>query len=256
MDELNKNISLVQYQASVIVKGIERKLKELDYMVDVVENDHEKVGTLAAKTKLFIFYLPIDIMEDRKKWEELDMMITTVFGTNRSAILIGESEYREELVRSIPMLSDYTWFDRPLDMDRFIGAVDAAFVMKEEVAVKKRILIVDDDPSYASMVREWIKKEYRADIVTGGMQAITFLLKKPVDLILLDYEMPVVDGPQVLQMLRQEPATKDIPVVFLTGNGTKDAVVRVMELKPDGYLLKSTPKDKLLHFLHDKLKNY
>lgn len=90
------------------------------------------------------------------------------------------------------------------------------------------------------------------------MQAITFLLKQPandqIDMIFLDYEMPVVDGPQVLQMLRQESATASIPVIFLTGNGTKEAVTRVMELKPDGYLLKTTQKDELLKFLKDRLK--
>ena len=76
---------------------------------------------------------------------------------------------------------------------------------------------------------------------------------KKVDLILLDYEMPVVDGPQVLQMLRQEPATEKIPVIFLTGIGTKEAVSRVMALKPDGYILKTTPRGDLLGFLQKKL---
>ena len=83
-----------------------------------------------------------------------------------------------------------------------------------------------------------------------------FLLKvkegEQVDLILLDYEMPVVDGPQVLQMLRQESATADIPVVFLTGNGTREAVSRVMALKPEGYILKSTSKADLMDFLEKK----
>ena len=116
--------------------------------------------------------------------------------------------------------------------------------------------MVDDDPAYAKIVREWIKDEYRVDIVTAGMQAITFLLKTPeddrMDLILLDYEMPVVDGPQVIQMLRQEEATAHIPVIFLTGNGTREAVSRVMALKPEGYILKSTSKADLMDFLEKK----
>ena len=74
-----------------------------------------------------------------------------------------------------------------------------------------------------------------------------------MDLILLDYEMPVVDGPQVFQMLRQEPATRNIPVIFLTGVGTREGVERVMALKPDGYVLKSTTKSKLLESLREKL---
>ena len=103
------------------------------------------------------------------------------------------------------------------------------------------------------MVREWIKDDYQADIVTAGVQAIKFLIKKSADLILLDYEMPVVDGPQVLQMLREEPETADIPVIFLTGIGTKEAVQRVMALKPDGYILKTTTREDLLKYLNGKL---
>lgn len=92
-----------------------------------------------------------------------------------------------------------------------------------------------------SNFRRWLRKRK----VKEGEQ---------VDLILLDYEMPVVDGPQVLQMLRQEPATSNIPVIFLTGNGTKEAVARVMELKPDGYILKSTTRENLMKYLYGKLK--
>ena len=65
--------------------------------------------------------------------------------------------------------------------------------------------------------------------------------------------MPVVNGPQVLQMLRQDPATAGIPVIFLTGVDTRDAVARVMGLKPDGYILKSATREDLLNYLHKKL---
>ena len=65
--------------------------------------------------------------------------------------------------------------------------------------------------------------------------------------------MPLVDGPQVFQMLRQEQATQHIPVVFLTGVGTREGVERVMALKPDGYILKSATKEKLLNYLREKI---
>ena len=99
------------------------------------------------------------------------------------------------------------------------------------------------------MVREWIKDFYNVGVVTAGMQAITYLMKNKVDLILLDYEMPIVDGPQVFQMLKSEPELENIPVVFLTGVGTREGVARVMELKPNGYILKSTTREDLLKSL-------
>ena len=58
-------------------------------------------------------------------------------------------------------------------------------------------------------------------------------------MILLDYEMPVVRGKQVLEMIRWEPEFSEIPVIFLTGKNDKASIMNVMGLKPDGYLLKS-----------------
>ncbi|MBR3561060.1 MAG: response regulator [Oscillospiraceae bacterium] len=51
--------------------------------------------------------------------------------------------------------------------------------------------------------------------------------------------MPVTSGAQVLEMIRSEPGTAHIPVIFLTGKDDSEGVRRVLELKPDGYILKS-----------------
>lgn len=122
---------------------------------------------------------------------------------------------------------------------------------------KKRVLIVDDDPAYARMVRAFIKDIYRADIAISGEQAITFLHKVPadegVDLILLDCEMPVADGPAVFKMLREDPLTKRIPVVFLTGNATPALIGRIMELEPEGYITKTATREELLGYIADRL---
>jgi len=71
------------------------------------------------------------------------------------------------------------------------------------------------------------------------------------DLILLDYEMPVISGPQVLEMIRSETKVDDIPVIFLTGKGDRESVVKVLALKPDGYLLKSMERPKLIAAIDD-----
>ena len=86
-------------------------------------------------------------------------------------------------------------------------------------------------------------------MATSGMRAIKWLAGNTVDLILLDYEMPITDGPQVLEMLRQDPETAKIPVFFLTGKDDKESVVKVLDLKPDGYILKTVTKDELMNKL-------
>jgi CheY-like chemotaxis protein len=78
------------------------------------------------------------------------------------------------------------------------------------------------------------------------MQAITWLAKNKCDLILLDYKMPIVSGAEVYRMLQSEPATKDIPVMFLTGKNDRNTISEVLSLKPQKYILKSIGHEELL----------
>ena len=249
-----KNAVTIMFQVSIVVKGVEKKLTEMGYGITELVGDFEQLEYLTKRDDLFVTYLPSDILDDQKKLKKLIQICDTVRSSGKRMIVIGEYKFHDDLIREVPSITNFEWMDRPVDLNAF-----AVLVEKESEDTgnrKKRILIVDDDPAYAKMVREWIKDLYRVDIVTAGMQAISFLLKvkeeEKVDLILLDYEMPVIDGPQVLQMLRQDPKTEHIPVVFLTGVGTKDAVERVMALKPDGYILKSTTRDAIILYLASK----
>ena len=72
----------------------------------------------------------------------------------------------------------------------------------------------------------------------SGVAAIRAITLNRPDLVLLDYEMPVCDGKQTLEMLRLEKAFADIPVVFLTGRSDPELVKALLALKPAGYLLK------------------
>ncbi|MCR5475952.1 MAG: response regulator [Lachnospiraceae bacterium] len=259
MAEDNKEIAVIMFHYSVIVKGIERKLTEMGYRATVIKDDLEQeVDRLAGRVSLMLFYLSPDCTDDMSVIRSLRNMSQMLAAKQQKMILIGEIKYKDDLMSNIGELKRYPWLDRPIDMDAFEKMVTIEITKADDMAKPARILIVDDDPAYAKIVREWIKDRYKVDIVTAGMQAILFLLKLPegekIDMILLDYEMPVVDGPQVLQMLRQESSLDAIPVIFLTGNGTREAVSRVMELKPDGYILKSTQKEELLKFLKEKLK--
>jgi CheY-like chemotaxis protein len=255
----DKNIAIVMFQYSVVAKGIEKKLTDLGYHVDIISDGFDRMKTFVSSIGLFMFYLSEDITGDFKKTRLLFDMMNTIGEAGCKMISIGEEKFRSNYFKEVPEIRNYVWLNRPLNLDQ-LGAVVEGVLSGELVGGhSKRILIVDDDPSYAKIVREWIKDDYRVDIVNAGLQAMTFLLKNgqdnPVDLILLDYEMPVLDGAQVLQLLRQELVTRNIPVVFLTGNGTKEAVAKVMALKPSGYILKTTGKEALLEYLRNKLGN-
>ncbi len=103
---------------------------------------------------------------------------------------------------------------------------------------KPVILVIDDDSNVLKLIRNSLMDKYSVATAISGRVAMKFLETKPADLILLDYEMPGENGPQVLMQLRANERTKDIPVVFLTGVTQRDKIQEVLLLKPQGYILK------------------
>lgn len=108
-----------------------------------------------------------------------------------------------------------------------------------DAASKKKILVVDDSDFMRSRIIKLLEQDYEMTEAASSLSAIKSLTINRPDLILLDYEMPVCDGRQTLEMIRSEKDTADIPVIFLTGRGDRESVQKVMELKPERYLLKT-----------------
>ncbi len=119
---------------------------------------------------------------------------------------------------------------------------------------KKTLLIVDDDPVYLQALKSWFVKFYNVIAESIGTDAISAAKQNHIDLMLLDYEMPLMSGLEVYRSLKQEPKTAKIPVIFLTGNDSKDVVKEIIIEKPIGYVLKTTPPmviiQKVMNFLN------
>ncbi|MCR5451273.1 MAG: response regulator [Lachnospiraceae bacterium] len=117
---------------------------------------------------------------------------------------------------------------------------------EEGQAPKKQVLVVDDNAGTLRSIKAMLDKHYTVSIAPSGIKAMTFLGKSRPDLIILDYEMPVVDGKQTLEMIRSDPEIKDIPVIFLTGVSDREHIEAVLKLKPSGYMLKPPVPEKLI----------
>lgn len=104
---------------------------------------------------------------------------------------------------------------------------------------RKKILVVDDSEFMLSRMDKLLSESYDLVEAASSISAIKKIAVNRPDLILLDYEMPVCDGRQALEMIRSDKDIADIPVIFLTGKGDRESVKKVMSLKPEGYLLKS-----------------
>lgn len=121
------------------------------------------------------------------------------------------------------------------------------------------MLVVDDSDFMLKTMQDLLCDDYNVVLAKSGMSAIrTITLNRP-DLVLLDYEMPVCDGGQVLEMIRSEEECADIPVIFLTSRVDRESVKKVINLKPEGYLSKtlqpSDVKREVDHFFERRSRS-
>jgi DNA-binding response OmpR family regulator len=105
-------------------------------------------------------------------------------------------------------------------------------------ADRNRVLIADDDPAIARMLAKVLEKEYETVVATSGTEAIRLALEIAPDLVLLDVEMPGIDGFRVAELLKKDPDLAKIPVIFLTARGAAGDVVRGIQAGARHYLTK------------------
>ena len=152
--------------------------------------------------------------------------------------ILGNVEEIESVKLFLPKHLVQREFVRPVDVNDV--ALDIHNSLEEhKQAEKKKILVVDDSGQVLRNVKSWLEGRYSVTCANSGAMAIKYLTINKPDLVLLDYEMPIVNGKQILEMIRSENEFSDVSVIFLTGKDDKQTVMDVMNLKPDGYLLKT-----------------
>lgn len=249
---MEKKLMLIGNEKGFMVHATVTALEKADYEVICVPPDIDAIYRLKETPDIWILYV-----EDLN--EELQKVLTyckdTIGGRGAFFYLIGNPEDLKEVQRVIPDTLIKRSFERPVNNTDLVKELNHIVLIDEVGAIEKSILIVDDDPTMVRMIKNLLSEKYKVYMANSGMNAITLLVKNKVDLILLDYEMPVVDGAQVLEMIRSEPATKDTPVIMLTAKDDKESVMKVLELKPEKYLLKSMPPNKWVMEIDDYFRS-
>jgi CheY-like chemotaxis protein len=118
---------------------------------------------------------------------------------------------------------------------------DIPAVETERVVIPKdiKVLLVDDEDQLRRVMRDLLEGEgYGIAEARDGPQALDQVDQYNPDIIVLDLNLPTLDGYSVLTELRSRPSTKDIPVIVLTAKGEEDNEVRVFELGADDFLTK------------------
>ena len=110
----------------------------------------------------------------------------------------------------------------------------------------KKILVVDDTKSILKMVKFVLGETYDVYLSNSGSLALDILKCKPIDIVLMDVDMPDMDGIETVQKIRQMENIKDIPVMFFTAMSSKEMVEKCLEVGMVGYIVKPYKPDELL----------
>lgn len=135
---------------------------------------------------------------------------------------------------------------RPMPPGELVEEIKKLIEQESKLLERKRIMVIDDSGMVLRTIQGWLEERYEVMLSNSAMKAMAQIEEKKPDLILLDYEMPEMDGAACFEMLRMREQTCDIPVIFLTAKGDPESVKAVVSKRPEGYILKPSSKEMLL----------
>lgn len=251
----NKVLLICDSANSFIVKAIKDGINNAGFDCQTAKLSVQILSDI-DKPELILLYLDENMDFNS---EEIIYIRDFCVEDDKKLFLAGYKSDIEDVKRIFPDDIICGEFERPLDAKAIGEELSSVIEKSNTEANKKHILVVDDSGTMLRTIRDWLSSKYKVSIVNSATSAISFLATNYPDLILLDYEMPVCTGPQMLQMIRSESRTASIPVMFLTAHGDRESVQNVLSLRPDGYLLKTMSHDKIVQaidtfFLTQKAK--
>ena len=240
---MSTKILLITQGFSFMGNSVQKSLEKAGYEVVRIDPTIDELSYNKRNADVMVFYLG-KFIEDIPDF--LEYIKSICVAEDKVVILLGNTDELAIAQEVIPENVIAGTLERPIDLKKLTQIIDKISRSANVHAFQKSILLVDDDTTFLKMMKQWLEKNYRVTIVTSGMQALMYLADNKPDLILLDYEMPVTSGPQVLEMIRSETKVGKVPVMFLTGKGDRESIMKVLSLKPDGYLLKSLNREQIL----------
>ena len=236
---------IVGDQSRLVVKNLINQFRQTDCKVNVYEPTSDDVDRLPN----FSIHLLI-LLSDNIEFDVIRKIVIYQKKYEYHLCFIGKmttlSLEDNNFFKQIPSikLESYT-----VDIEKLLE------LMERNENKKKHILVVDDEPIILRSIKVWLGEDFHLSLVSSGEMALEFLDMHPVDLVLLDYKMPTMDGPKVLEAIRNDKRLNTLPVIFLTANNDRQSVINVMPLKPDGYILKSKAPDEIKSAVVDFFKN-
>lgn len=242
-----RRILLVSETTGFLIQSIQEQLTEKGFEAAVAKIEINSINDSLGGADLILVNVSDSLqtykqaliyLKDRAIGEDIPVFL---LGDHHDVDEVGEGDLKQTIRKKIY---------RPIDVREVVQLIED-YLEANNRHEKKKILVVDDSGVMLRSVKSWLEEKYQVILANSGAMAIKYLVTNQPDLILLDYEMPVVDGKQVLEMIRTENDFKNVPVIFLTSHDDKDIIMDIMALKPEGYLLKTLKPDDIKKAVDD-----
>ena len=241
MTENGNLVLLVTTEQSYLIVSLIDKLA--GHRIRTLSFNARNASASLSKEKADMIMIYVDQMPISK--EVLIFLRDKADMENIPIIMLGDKYNIEKIIKIIPSDLIKTIFLRPINIDEVATRIKELIRVKSGGA-KKKILVVDDSPDTLKKMKEWLHDKYQVKVAKSGTMAIKYLTMETPDLILLDYEMPIINGRQVFEMIRSEKDFETIPIMFLTSCNDKNVVMDIARLKPEGYLLKTMKPERII----------
>ena len=251
-----ENVVIISETQGFLLTSLREHLEATECNVSAVGASVDQISKVPHPVSVALIYASEELMENQ---QALIYIRDRSVEEGTAIFLVGNEDEVEEIEKTIPRSTLKGVFLRPINVNAVAQEL-TNYICEQHQAERKKVLVVDDSGAMLRNVKGWLEDKYQVILANSGTMAIKYLTLNRPDLILLDYEMPVIDGRQVLEMIRSEADFRDVPVIFLTSKDDRESVLNVMAMKPDGYLLKSLRPEQIVQavddfFMHKKWTN-
>ena len=243
---MERRLLLISDENGFLLKSIRMNFIRQGFVVTDARASSKDIELKQSQNAVFFLFLDAEVNANAMAWRYIRSLCER---NEKKLIAYGSQEEIDNLARYIPEEDLSFKYLRPTDMRKMTTEIESLY-SGFGVDNRKNILLVDDDPTYLHMLGGALLDAYNVSMAKSGEQALSYLESNTMpDLILLDYEMPGMSGTEVLDKIRNNRRTEDIPVVFLTGKNDSDTVMQVLSKRPDGYLLKTSSVQQITDYL-------
>lgn len=120
----------------------------------------------------------------------------------------------------------------------------------------RRILIIDDDLENLSVLTDMLTGNFEPLTASSGRDGIRIAVSEQPDVVLLDVNMPEMDGFEVCKRLREQPSTRQIPIIMLTTASALDSRVKGLDLGADDYVTKPFQVKELIARVNARIRRF